>query len=195
MTRDERSLNGFRYRWFRSTALGWLLGLALIMGLAVLGDLVASGGGESQSIVGIGVGIGVGYAQGRTLRGWLGRWMPWTVASTVGMGALFVIHDIGVVAGLEFPFSLPLYVLAGALVTGLWQGVLLRPVTGRAHWWAGASVVGWGVPALCLALGDWSATGFLGDLASLCAIFLGGGMLGAASGGILRWILAQPRTQ
>lgn len=157
-----------------------------------MGDLLASGEGESQFIVGVGIGLGVGYAQGRILRAWLGRSIDWIVASTVGMGALFVIHDIAVATGMEFPFSLPLYVLAGSLLTGLWQAVLLRPVSERAYWWPIASVVGWGVPALCVALGDVSGTGVIGDVASLSAIFLGGGMLGATSGGVLRWILGRP---
>lgn len=107
------------------------------------------------------------------------------------MGVLFVVHDIAVAAGTGFPFSLPWYVLAGSLVTGLWQSALLRRVSARARWWPIASVAGWGVPAFCVVLGDAPGAGVLGEVASLCAIFLGGGMLGAVSGGVLRWILAR----
>lgn len=192
MTSEDRSLDRFRYRWIRSSGLGWLLGLALVIVLVLLGDLLASGDGGSQFMVGVGIGLGVGYAQGRILRAWLGRAMHWIVASTVGMGALFVVHDIAVAMDREFPFSLPLYVLGGSLLTGLWQGVLLRRVSERAHWWPIASVVGWSVPALCVALGDGSGRGVIGTVASLSAIFLGGIMLGAVSGGVLRWILGRP---
>lgn len=192
MTSEDRRLDGFSYSWIRSSGLGWLLGLALLTVLALLADLLGSGEGESQFMVGVGIGLGVGYAQGRTLRAWLGRSIGWIAASTLGMGALFVLHDIAAATGMEFPYSLPLYVLVGGLLTGLWQGALLRRVSERARWWPIASVIAWGVPALCVALGDASGTGVIGDIASLTAILLGGGMLGATSGGVLRWILARP---
>jgi len=191
MTDEPRTLDDFRYRWIRSSGLGWLLGLIVTIALALLGDFIASGEGGSQFMVGVGIGLGVGYAQGRTLHAWLGTSRGWIVASTVGMGAPFVAHDVAALAGTTVPYSLPWYVLGGGLLTGLWQWALLRRVSPQAYWWPLASVLGWGVPALCVAIADSGRAGAIGNLASLSAIILGGVMLGAVTGGFLRGILAR----
>ena len=183
-------MDTFWIRWVRNSTLGWLFGLVVVIGLAVLGDIVTSGGGESQLIVGVGIGLGVGLGQGRLLRAWLGRSTGWAISSVVGMGALFIVHDLATATGYAFPFSLPPYVLLGGLVTGLWEALLLRRVSARAPWWPVISTLGWGVPALFLALAD-AMPGMWGQLASMSVIFLGGAMLGAVSGAPLKWILGR----
>lgn len=188
------SLEGLVKRWVRATSLGWLLGLLILIGLALLGDLLGSAApSNAQYMVGLGIGCGVGYAQGRALSPWLGRPSHWTVATTVGVGALFVVHDVVVAFGGEFPYSLPLYVIAGGLVAGIWQSFLLRHVSAHTYRWIVISLVAWALPALVVALGDSGAAGFVGDVASLAAIFLGGVMVGAVSGPVLVRLLRHPR--
>lgn len=199
MTSDHPGVNGFIGNWVRSSAVGWILGLAAVVALALLGEFFNSlGQSDSQLIVGVGMGWGVGLMQSRRLHPWLRRPIHWTVASTVGMGALFVARDITVAIGYDFPYSLPLYVLVGGLLTGLWQGALLRRVSTRAIWWVAGCLLGWAVPGVCVALADLTGQTespvlvVIGALASASAIFLGGGMLGIGSGWILRWILRRP---
>jgi len=183
MSRTEP--NALFWRWVRATTMGWLLGLAIVISLSTVWEVF---GGGVQFVVGVGIGAGVGFAQGRVLSAWIGSYRPWLLASTVGMGAPFVVGDVVQAAGVPFPYSLPLYVVVGALVVGLWQSFLLRAVSGRANWWVAACVVGWVVPAAGLALGDAYREGIVG-LSSLIVIFLGGAMLGLASGRSITWIL------
>lgn len=179
--------------WVRASFFGWLIGLMIVILLSLVWNLLAAGvEADAQFMVGLGMGAGVGHVQRRALVRWLNRPNQWTVASTVGMGALFVVRDLVVVSGHAFPYSLPLYVLVGGAIAGFWQGRLLRHASAYAGWWPLASVIGWSIPAACIALGDSQAAGFGGDLASLLAIFFGGGMLGASSGRVLVWILRRP---
>lgn len=168
------------WRWVRATTLGWLLGLILVIAISLLGDVVGMSG--AQFIVGVGIGAGVGYAQSRFLSAWLSSSRRWLVASTVGMGSLFVLHDIARAFGLNFFYSLPLYVFLGSLVVGLWQSTLLRSESDRANQWILASILGWGAPAACIAIGDSGKAAFVGGVLALAAIFAGGAMLGAISG-------------
>lgn len=193
MTRDHLDLDGLFRRWVRATSAGWLLGLAILIVLAVLGDMLSGlAPANAQYMVGVGIGAGVGYMQGRVLSPWLERPNRWILASTVGMGALFVAHDIIGATGFGFPFSLPVYVLVGAVLAGSWQRSLLRHVSERANWWVPVSVVGWALPAAGVALSDFQRSGFVGDVAGLVAIFFGGVLLGVASGRPLVWILRRP---
>lgn len=186
MTTETRSSKNLFWRWMGATALGWLLGLIALLVLASLADLV---GVDGQFMVGVGIGGGVGYMQGRTLSPWVGRPTRWLMASMIGMGGLFVLHDIVRATGAGFPYSLPLYVLIGGLVVGIWQRYLLRPVSDRATWWVPTSLFAWALPVCGLVLGDWHGAGAFGDIAGVASIFLGGAMVGAASGRVLVWIL------
>lgn len=163
-------------RWVRATTLGWLLGVLLVILLAMAWDLV---GGGAQFMVGVGMGAGVGIMQARVV-GVQGpsRW-DWVVASVVGMGAPFVLWDLGSLVGLGALFSLPVCVLAGALFAGLLQARLLGGLA-RPRWVL-ASVLGWGIPVALMAVGDALPRG-PGSLLSLPAIFLGGACLGWVTG-------------
>lgn len=191
MTSTTPAVDTLYAPWVRATTLGWLLGLVLLAVLALIADMVHLGESGGQFMVGLGIGWGVGYLQGRALTPWMPRRSRWMLASAVGMGGLFVVHDVVRAARRAFPYSLPLYVLAGALFVGLWQSALLRPVSTRAAWWVPASVLAWALPAGGIALSDAERGGMPGALASLASIFLGGLMVGLVSGGALVWILRQ----
>lgn len=186
----SRHVGALFWRWVVASSLGWIIGLIVVIAIGLAWGLL---GGEAQFMVGIGIGAGVGYTQGRALSAWLGAPYRWMMASTVGMGTLFVLHDSVSAIGLAVPYSLPLYVLAGAIATGLWQSSHLRHVSDRAHWWIAGSLLGWALPAASLALGDSQWAGVMKGYASLGAILFGGVMLGATSGLILVWILRRSK--
>jgi hypothetical protein len=174
------------WRWVGATTLGWLLGFFALLALASLADLV---GFHGQFMVGVGIGAGVGFLQGRTLSPWVGRPMRWMMATMIGFGGLFVLHDVVRATGAGFPYSLPLYVLVGGLVAGIWQRYLLRGVSERANWWIPISLLAWALPVGGLLLGDGHHAGRLGAIVGLVSMFLGGAIVGAASGKPLVWIL------
>ncbi len=183
---------GLFSHWLRASALGWLLGIGLVLGLALLWDLF---GGEAQFMVGLGMGTGVGYLQARVLRNWIRSWGRWWVATVIGMGAPFVLHDFLRLSSVQIPASLPLLVVAGGLLTGLIQQNLLWPLSCRANWWWVASQVGWALPAGMIALGDSGLLGPWGAFMSLTAIFFGGGILGAVTGRVMVWIILDSAAQ
>lgn len=163
-------------RWVRATTLGWLLGIVLVVLLAMAWDLVTGG---AQFMVGIGMGAGVGLLQAREVGPPVTSKRAWVVASTVGMGAPFVLWDLGSIAGLGALFSLPVCALAGALFAGLLQARLLGG-SARPRWVL-ASVLGWGIPVALMAIGDALPRG-AGSILSLPAIFFGGAVLGWVTG-------------
>ena len=138
-------------------------------------------------MVGVGMGAGVGFMQARVVGEWAKPARRWIWATTVGMGLPFLLCDLGVAVGL-LAFSLPLCVVAGSLLVGVLQSVLLRLRLNRTAWWIPASLVGWGLPAAGIALGDSGLLSGPGALVSVGAMFLGGAVLGAVTGKALLWL-------
>jgi len=173
-----------------ATFLGWLLGFVLVIVLAIAWDVI---GGGAQFMIGIGMGAGVGLAQGRVARGWLQAPRQWVGASVIGMGGPFVLGDLLSATGVDFPYSLPIYVATGGLLAGFLQRRLLRPHSDRANGWVPASVVGWTLPVSLVVLNDLDVIpGALGTILFLVAALFGGAVLGAVTGTILIWMLRRP---
>lgn len=171
--------------WIRATTLGWLIGFVLVVVLAMLWDMI---GGGAQFMVGVGMGSGVGYMQGRVARAWTRRIQPWLWTSIIGMGVPFVFWDIASATSTNVLFSLPVCVLLGGLLTGVLQQRLLRPQFERTSWWIPACVVGWGLPAGVIALGDSGLLPQVFGLLSMIVILFGGLLLGAVTGKTLQWM-------
>ena len=182
----------FFTRWVRGTFAGWLLGFMFIVLGAVGADLIGTGESESQFIVGIAMGAGVGYAQGRVVRQWLGGTWRWTWASVIGMGVPFVASDFVSAVWSGYSFSLPLVVVIGGLLVGLFQRRVLRSHCDRANWWVLACVAGWalaaGTAAVSGVLPSGPSAGWLAIL-NVGVILLGGVVLGIVTGGALVWML------
>ena len=69
MSTDARQADQRTYvRWIRATSLGWLIGFALVIVLALAWDML---GGGAQFMVGVGMGAGVGYMQSRMIGEWI----------------------------------------------------------------------------------------------------------------------------
>ena len=106
------------------------------------------------------------------------------------MATPFLLWDLSAVIGAQSLFSLPLSVLVGGLFVGILEWRLLRSHSARAIWWVPACLVGWGLPAAAIALGDWGAFPRPGgQLLSLGAMLFGGVVLGAVTGKALSWML------
>ena len=78
--------------WLRATALGWLLGVPLIVALALLGEAVGIGG--AQFLVGAGMGAGLGLTQGRVIRTVLPGSAPWFWSCVLGLAVPFAAVDV-----------------------------------------------------------------------------------------------------
>lgn len=79
-------------RWVLLTLLGWIVGIALIVLIAGLGEALKIGG-DAQWIVGLGMALGVSCLQWVMLRKHLSRSSRWIWTTTVGMTMAWVIAD------------------------------------------------------------------------------------------------------
>ena len=179
------------HSWIRATTLGWLIGFVLVVALAMVWDVL---GGGAQFMVGVGMGAGVGYMQARVTSTWTGRIQPWLWASIVGMGVPFVLWDVASATAAKALFSLPVCVLLGGVLTGVLQKPLLRPQFERTSWWMPACVVGWGLPAGAIALGNSGFAPPVFGLLSTIVMFFGGLLLGAVTGKTLEWMSPRERS-
>lgn len=130
-------------KWIAGTWLGWVLGLALIIVLALAGETVGAGG--TQVIVGLGMGLGVGIMQARRVASSLRQGRAWCASCALGLSLPFLAMDLGAHSGLRVPMSyaLPLAVSAGGLIAGVWQARILRARFPSSLAWVAASTVGW----------------------------------------------------
>lgn len=138
--------------WLRATALGWLLGIPLLVILALIGESLGVGG--TQVLVGLGMGIGVGIMQGRRIATWLPIGRAWRYVTPLALALPFLATDLGNLLDLDFPYSLPVAVAIGGLLTGLAQTRLLRPHVTNAALWVPASLIGWSLAGAVASLGD-----------------------------------------
>jgi len=178
-TEQNKTESRMVVRWVWATFFGWLLGFVTLVSLALAWSPF---GNEAQFMVGVGMGFGVGFVQSRVLKKHISSPSGWCIASTVGMGSLFVLYDLLGLFGIEIPFPMPLYLIAGGLLTGLLQMRLLRPFSRQAALWVPACGIGWLIPAALVALGDSAVFGAWGQITSLTGMFLGGVPLGAVTG-------------
>ncbi len=178
--------------WVRASWLGWLLGIPIVVALALLGEAVHIGG--SQVLVGMGMGAGIGLMQGRIIRRVIHKSALWICSCIVGLGTPFLITDISTAVGWKLPYSLPVAIIVGGLLIGIWQAVILRSHVRKAGLWIIASVIGWMLAAGTAALADslprtHVLRGIWGALAYLGLVAAGGLVLGIITGLSLEWLL------
>jgi hypothetical protein len=179
-------------RWTKVTALGWFLGIILILLLASLFDVMGIEG--VQFVVGLGLGGGVGIIQHRALRKVLTRSTRWIWASTLGLGAPFLLFDL--ISNFVQPLDawyLPLSISLGAVTISVFQFGLLKKHTHQAIWWIPGCILGWVAAAMTVLSIDyiklimhnnWVLFGI-----NLTLILGGGVVLGYVSGKFLVRIL------
>ena len=176
-------------RWTLATWLGWVVGIPILIGLAVMLD--GLGFQTIQFPVGVAMGLGVGLLQGRLVKR-LGVPMgDWILSCAVGLTVPFAAYDVGTRFGYYPANALYFCVALGGLIVGTWQAYLLRPHLRVAGVWVVASVLGWTAAAGGAALADalrqsGGIAGLSGALAYLGVVMAGGVILGAITGLPLR---------
>jgi hypothetical protein len=174
-------------RWTAATALGWALGFVLLLLLIALGGAV--GLGDEQFPLGLGMAAGVGIIQARRVGEVTGGARAWVLVSTLGVTAPFLVSDIADVLRPELPYSLPVLVATGGLVTGITQWMFLRSRRRRALLWVPACGIGW-LLACAGALVDYrwlgANLGMAGAVVYVAVLLGGGALLGVVQGLALR---------
>ena len=173
-------------RWVRSTELGWLLGIPLIIAFASIGEALGIGG--LQCLVGAGMGAGVGWMQARELRGHLESPGRWALATLVALSLPFLVTDLLGLLGLRSLYSLGVCVICGGLLVATAQSRTLRLDPPAHRHWIVANLLGWSGAALLVGLADFvgrnrQPKGLLGAVLFLALVGLGGIVLGLATGG------------
>ena len=159
-------------RWLLGNALGWLLGVVLVVILALAFETI---GTSNQSIVGLGMGAGVGLMQAWALGEHIEDRARWVWASALGMLVPFVGWDLAAIFDLAEFMSLPLCVAIGAPLVGAVQARCFR--SPRRAWWVGLSLLGWALPVTAVALGDWTALPLWLRIGCSFGGMFGGGLL------------------
>lgn len=178
--------------WIRATWLGWIIGVPMIIVLALIGESVGIGG--KQVIVGVGMGLGIGLMQSRVMRKIMEDPVPWLWSCVVGLGAPFLVGDISKAIGLNLPYYLPIWIVAGGLIVGIWQSLIIGSRFRRAWLWIVANVVGWALAAGLSSIADWlprayGIVGILGAAIYLGIVAAGGLVLGLVTGICLWWLM------
>src|SRR6185503_16486905 len=91
-------------RWIGATTMGWILGVPLIAGLALIGEAMHVGG--VQVLVGAGMGLGVGLLQGRLVRQLGVTWGSWLLSCVLGLSVPFLAWDVARKLGHDPRFAL-----------------------------------------------------------------------------------------
>lgn len=200
-----QSRRGFVARWIRATALGWIVGFALVLGL--LGLVSGLGLGDTQFALGLGMGAGMGLLQMRVLPREGGSLGPvadpgrrpsrrsWLVASAVGLTVPFLAWDVINALTDRIPYSLPTLIVAGGLLTGVLQWRLLRGNGRDAGRWIVAATLGWCISGAAVLFNDRflpRIPGLTGALLYVGVLLLGGVLMGVVGGPVLAHILFVP---
>jgi hypothetical protein len=170
-------------RWVRASFAGWALGFLLVLLLIAVSGVV--GLGSTQFPVGLGMGLGVGAIQGGVTEPLGVRRVRWLRASALGLAAPFIVNDVLQVIWPRLPFSLPLLIALGGLLTGVLQWRLLRGILGRAEAWIVASVAGWSLAGTTVMINERflpKIPGIVGALLYIGVVLAGGIALGAVGG-------------
>ena len=182
---------GFWLLYMLASTLGMLVGFSLGF---LLTTIIPEAFGKllGFSVFGIVLGTTVGLMQWIVLRQRLSGTGLWILASAVsGLG----IFQAGVFFGFSTSYEslaalfgwIGIVALAG-LVTGILQWIVLKGRVSRAGWWVPASVVGW----VLSVMGIRALPSGVDDSDALWGMVMTGLVLGAATGGVLVWLLRQP---
>ena len=127
----------FFRRWLVASFWGWLIGFAVIVGLAV--GIEAVGLPNTNLMIGFGIGAGVGFMQGRVAKKWFSATNNWMWTSTIGMTIPFLATEF-----VDLGFNpLALDVAVGGLLVGILQLRILKPYSVKATWWVPTCTIGW----------------------------------------------------
>lgn len=178
--------------WTGATFLGWSLGFVLLLlFIAVAGML---GVGNAQFPLGLGMGTGVGALQRRLVAERVQAPTAWWRASILGVTAPFVAWDLAKLLRVPLPYALAGAVVLGGLTVGVLQARVLRAHSSRSAEWIPASLLGWALAAVMVAVNDFlpKIPGLFGALIYVAVVLVGGLLLGLTTGLALEHILKAP---
>lgn len=182
-------------RWILFTTYGWFIGILLVVGLAMLSEVIFkmtedSGG---QAAVGIGMGTGVGLMQWLAVRKYLISAQRLFWSSLVGFSLAFIARDI-IAAIVDVPLTvevtIPFAALFGAFISGWLQyRFVFKKIMDKAINWITYSMAGWlsatlitmGTSLLNLKMGEQFPKVVIAIIA-LLFLSIGGPVLGFISG-------------
>lgn len=136
-------------RWIWLTTAGWFIGILLIVGIAMLGEVILKTNDESggQMAVGIGMGTGVGFMQWVVLRKYWGPVQNWLWFSIIGFTLSYALFDLiaaNVDLGVKSEVALPLATTSGALISSWLQyKFILQKKTSKASGWIAYNTIAW----------------------------------------------------
>ena len=141
-------------RWILFTTCGWFIGILLVVGFALLSEIVFKMEDEfdGQAAIGIGMGAGVGLMQWLAIRKYLAASQKLFWFSLLGFTVAFIIRDI--VAGIinekfsDIPITvevtIPIAVLLGAYISSLLQyKFVFNAKMDTTFRWIIYSMIGW----------------------------------------------------
>jgi cytochrome c oxidase subunit IV len=136
-------------KWVLFTTYGWFLGIILVIGFALAGELLIKTSDESggQAAVGIGMGAGVGFMQWMALREYLTTSQRLFWCSFIGFSIAFILRDF-ITSAFDIPLTVestvPIAVILGALICGWLQYYfVLKPSMNKSVTWIFYSIAGW----------------------------------------------------
>ena len=136
-------------RWIWLTTAGWFIGILLIVGLAMLGEIILHAKEESggQAAVGISMGTGVGLMQWVVLRRYLESVQKWLWFSIFGFTLSYVSFDLmatNIDLAIKAEVALPIATTLGALISSWLQyKFILRNITSKASNWIAYNTIAW----------------------------------------------------
>ncbi len=179
--------------WVLATIAGFGSGVVLA---GSIGARVASAAGEPSLmfvpwgfiITGLGVGTMLGAMQWLVLRRWVSRSGWWVLTTILGWTvSAFVVNSLSeslIICGTP--------VLAGAVLCGTMQWLVLRRQVSRAGWWVLANLVSW--PMGWLVLVSVSELMGYGIAAQALGLVMAAVSPAVITGLVLVWLLRQARS-
>lgn len=132
--------------WIWYNSLGWLLGMILLLGIAILGEaLFAEKLRGGQSVIGIGLGTGMGFMQWRYLKKFYNWPITWLWYSMLGFSGMYLFYDL---LSIQFELKpekvLPVVtLLAGAMSGYLQQHYILKGRMKKPKAWILINAFSW----------------------------------------------------
>ena len=172
--------------WVLANSVGWIIGMSLVWVLNFLLASFPTGGLHMVGWVVVGALVGAifGVNQWFIFRplgnNTIGKWAHWWFVATVIGWSIGITVIIGFGAGESLGFTVTGAVLG--IAVGIPQWFVVRPYTQNAEWWAVGSTVGWIMGLALLDLLN-EAVGF-----SLVGV-----VSGMVTGGVMVWLLQNPR--
>lgn len=136
-------------RWVLLTTYGWFIGILLIVGFALVAELLLHMNDDSggQAIVGMGMGAGIGLMQWMALRKHLASSSRLFLYSLAGFSIAFILRDL-IAARIPVPITveitIPFAVLLGAWISSwLQHAFIFKKIFGNSINWIYHSIIGW----------------------------------------------------